>query len=275
MCPLGGPLVGAGGSWLSRGRLVCHCLVIETPSSGLCLVDTGLGLEDLEHPRERLGAAFVAVANPTLDRSQAAVSQLKTLGFRPEDVQHIVLTHMDLDHAGGLSDFAHARVHVMRDELDEAVGQRSVQARGRYKPAQWSHAVQWRAHSPSRGERWFGFDCVRALEGLPEEILMVPLGGHSRGHAAVAVQTPDGWLLHCGDAYFHHGEMEPNGRCPPGLRAFQTVVAHHDALRRANQGRLRDLVRAHGDQARVFCAHDERELRRELARSTSSTRAKP
>jgi glyoxylase-like metal-dependent hydrolase (beta-lactamase superfamily II) len=36
--------------------------------------------------------------------------QVQRLGFDPRDVRHIVLTHLDFDHAGGLDDFPHATV---------------------------------------------------------------------------------------------------------------------------------------------------------------------
>lgn len=262
-CPLGGPLVDSPGSLLSRGHLVCHCLLIETPASGLVLVDTGFGLDDMRDPVRRIGKPYLAINGPKLDPAQAAVSQVRALGFEPSDVKHILLTHLDLDHSGGLPDFPAAKVHLMQDEFD-VVRNPSWLDRGRVRPALWSHGPEWRPHRPSAGERWYGFECVRGLEGLPPEILMVPLSGHSRGHAGIAVQSEGRWLLHCGDAYFHHGEMEPEYRCPAGLRAFQRLLGHNDALRRANLGRLRDLVRVHGREVQVFCAHDATELTRSL-----------
>ncbi len=103
-------------------------------------------------------------------------------------------------------------------------------------------------------------------------MLIVPLEGHTRGHAGVAVKTPDGWLLHAGDAYFHHGELSATPSCPPALRFFQSVMAVDDAKRRANQVRLRELVKEHGGEVRVFSAHDKSELEafRRQARSVSN-----
>ncbi len=254
--------MGVRGSLLQRGTMVCHCLLIETPSSGLVLVDTGFGLADMRDPIGRFGRAFVAISGPRFDPARSAVEQVRARGFSPEDVRHVVLTHLDLDHAGGLADFAHADVHLMTDELEAARNPTHANEKQRYKPIQWSHGPRWRPHRPSEGERWFGFECARDLEGLPPEILLVPLSGHTRGHAGIAVRSPQGWLLHAGDAYFHHGEMEPEPRCPAGLRWFQRLVAVDDALRRANQGRLRDLVRAHGPEVRVLSAHDPVEFDR-------------
>ena len=48
---------------LAAARMVCHCLLIETPREGLILVDTGLGTGDLAN-KQRLGAAFLAVTRP-------------------------------------------------------------------------------------------------------------------------------------------------------------------------------------------------------------------
>jgi glyoxylase-like metal-dependent hydrolase (beta-lactamase superfamily II) len=69
------------------------------------------------------------------------------------------------------------------------------------------------------------------------EILLVPLAGHTHGHAGVAVPDGTGWLLHCGDAYFHHDEVTTPPRCPSGLRAFQNLVQADGKLRRQNQER--------------------------------------
>jgi glyoxylase-like metal-dependent hydrolase (beta-lactamase superfamily II) len=111
------------------------------------------------------------------------------------------------------------------------------------------------------GERWFGFSCVRELVGMPPEILIVPLAGHTLGHCGVAVRAPEGWLLHAGDAYFFRGEMDlAHYYCTPMLRAYQRLMAARNETRLNNQMRLRDLKRAHGREIRLFCAHDAKEL---------------
>ena len=58
------------------------------------------------------------------------------------------------------------------------------------------------------GEPWMGVPAVRQLEGLPTEILALQMSGHSRGRAAIAVDTGHGWLVHAGDAYFHRSVTE-------------------------------------------------------------------
>jgi glyoxylase-like metal-dependent hydrolase (beta-lactamase superfamily II) len=260
--PFGG-LVSGSGPLFARGHMVCHCLLVET-DRGLVLIDSGIGLEDIARPVERLGRTMLSMLGVKLDPEITAARQIERLGFDRRDVRHIVLTHLDLDHAGGLSDFPEAKVHVARTEYDAAVHPTHLRDRQRYRPQQWAHGPDW-ARYDTRGERWNGFECVRDLEGLPPELLLVPLVGHSRGHSAVAVDTGKGWLLHAGDAYFFHGEARPDEPfCPAGLRFFQWFVQAEAEARLWNQQRLRELVRDHAD-VRVFCAHDETELQRSLA----------
>jgi glyoxylase-like metal-dependent hydrolase (beta-lactamase superfamily II) len=255
MRPFNERLVHGAGSWLARARMVCHCLLIET-DRGLVLVDSGLGLEDCAHP-ERIGKAFVRVVQPRLDPAETAARQIETLGFSRRDVRHVVLTHLDLDHAGGLADFPEATIHVYRAEHAAAMHPTGLEHE-RYRPAQWAHGPRWQLHDDD-GERFEGLSAVRAI--VEPEVLLVPLHGHSRGHAAVAVAVDDGWLMHCGDAYFSRHEMEPEPRCPPGLAFFQRIVAVDDELRRENQRRLRELVAA-APHVTAFSAHDDVELDR-------------
>ena len=86
---------------------------------------------------------------------------------------------------------------------------------------------------------------------------MIPLPGHTHGHAGVAVDTADGWLLHAGDAYFYRGEVRRAKReCTPGLRSYQTMMEVDRDKRMANQERVRRLSVDHKDEVRVICAHD-------------------
>lgn len=105
---------------------------------------------------------------------------------------------------------------------------------------------------------------MRDLEGLPPEILMVPLPGHTWGHAGVAVRRDDGrWLLHAGDAYFHRGEMrEAKRRCTPGLRAYQRLMEVDATSRMTNRERLREVSIERRDEVTVTCTHDPVELQR-------------
>ncbi len=263
-CPHGRRLINGDGGLLERASVVCHCLAIEA-GDGLVLADTGFGMEDARNPRQ-LGAAFRLLMEPRPEIGTTALKQIEALGFAAGDVKHIVTTHLDLDHAGGLPDFPEAEVHVFAPELQAAL-RPTLRERTRYiGGAHWKHKPRWVEH-PAGGDEWFGFSSIRILPGLSTEVLLVPLVGHSRGHTGVAVKTGEGWLLHCGDAYFSHGEIATPPSCPPVLRLFQALMASDGAARRSNQERLRELARTHGDEVKLFCAHDPRELELAQARA--------
>ncbi len=78
------------------------------------------GSDDIANP-PRLGRKWVRQTTPRLDPAETAVQQVKALGYSPDDVRHLLLTHLDRDHAGGIPDFPNAKVHVHRRELDMAV----------------------------------------------------------------------------------------------------------------------------------------------------------
>ena len=155
LCPYGGRWFGGEGGPFSSISLVCHCLLLET-RDGLTLVDTGFGTDDVRQAKQRLGGQFVMGMRPALDASECAVHQIERLGFQREDVRHVVLTHLDLDHAGGLPDFPQATVHVHAKEHAAALEPRGFFERRRYRAVHWAHAPRWRLYDAEEGERWFG-----------------------------------------------------------------------------------------------------------------------
>lgn len=243
-------------------ELVCHCLLLELPDR-LVLVDAGYGSEDVRNPRARLGLVLPRLFRAALRLEETAYAQVQKLGFDPHDVRDIVLTHHDIDHVGGISDFPWAKVHVTRREHQGFMGDGTLAECLRYRLAHWARDADHAPHSPS-GERWFGFECVRDMPGLPPELLLVPLPGHTPGHAGVAVRKTEGWLLHCGDAYFHHGQLADPPHCPRSLKLFQLGGLDNDE-RRHNLERLRALVRDHPDEVSPFCAHDRTEFLKQLS----------
>ncbi|MDH0685028.1 MBL fold metallo-hydrolase [Achromobacter animicus] len=270
-CPAGGRLMdGRSPPWAWRGRLCCHCVLLELDSGGLALVDTGLGTRDVRDPRSRLSAFFLALVKPEWRESMTARCQIEALGFSAEDVRHIVLTHLDFDHAGGLDDFPNAIVHMMQREADVALLQESWMDRQRFRPQQWSSRPRWRFYEAGDGEPWYGFARARPLDGLPPEIALVPLSGHTFGHAGVAMRGLDRWLLLAGDAYFHVDEMSlERPGCPVGLRFYQWMLEHDRAARLDNQRRLRELIRSNGDSVLVFSGHDTLEFERLAGRRSA------
>jgi len=120
MRPASRRLVNGTGGLFEPGLLVCHCLLVET-EQGLVLIDSGIGSADIRNPVAGLGEQWLRRTRPRLELDETAVRQVSRLGYRPEDVRHVVLTHLHRDHAGGISDFPWATVHVFASEHEAAL----------------------------------------------------------------------------------------------------------------------------------------------------------
>lgn len=239
-----------------RLHLVTHVLLCEL-EHGLLLVDVGFGQADIEQPRARLGRS-ASSAGAALLSAETALVQINQLGFSAEDVTDVVATHLDYDHIGGLSDFPDARLHVTAVELDEAHSPTSKTRAGqaRYRRAHISEiesVTQYNAFDSN----------ILGLSGTPvddsERVFIVPLPGHTAGHAAVAVRDPArGWLLHAGDAFMHRLAIRPdnyqNTFTGRAVGLIERLMASDGAKVQANHRTLREVA---SSGARVFCSHDQ------------------
>jgi len=251
LCPCGGKLPKS----IFPSELVCHCLMIES-EQGLILIDSGLGKKDIENPK-RLGL-ISSILGIKKDLKLSAIDQIKNLGFSKNDVRHIIPTHLDLDHAGGINDFPNAIVHTSKSEYSSALFPKSINEKTRYRQSNWNENTKWQIYddkAKSYGEKWFGFNSVREVEGLPSDILLIPLPGHSKGHFGIAIQNNEGWLLHAGDSYFNTNEISLNRKPLLGLSIFQRLI--HQSYKNAinNQQQLIRLKNSES-KVKIICSHD-------------------
>lgn len=230
--------------------VICRCLLLQQGEQ-LALVDAGIGLHDVRNPARRLGQPLIDMAGFQFNESDTAVRRIEAIGLSPAAVRHIVLTHGDPDHVGGLADFPTAQVHISEEErLEIASGH------GRYLSSHFEHGPSWKTYKSST-RRWFGLE-ARAVEiGFSSEVLLVPLFGHTLGHCGVAVQQEDRWLFHIGDAYYLRAELTTDDH-PVSQIAAQRAA--DDAQRRHSLEHLRRLARDHKEQIDMIGYHDFTEL---------------
>lgn len=262
MQPYGGAMFDGRTPGLAPATLSCHCLLLEM-RAGVVLIDTGTVSANPTRAARALSPFFRTVDRVRLNPSEAAVAQLRTLGHQPSDVRHVVMTHLDFDHAAGLVDFPDATVHLSALEADAARTREGFIAANRYRPAQWGRPAPrgqeggWRTYA-TFAQDWFGLPATE-LDGLGPDILLVPLPGHTRGHCGVAVRTSDGWMLHAGDAIFHHRELSASPATPTAARAYQWLMQTSQRERRRSLAQLRAIRAAH-PALPIICTHDPSQL---------------
>ncbi len=257
--PGGVSLIGTGGL-LQRAQGVIHCILAES-DDGLLLVDSGIGSRDCLSPARSI-RWMLAFGGYPFDVNETAIEHVKRLGYEPEDVRHIALTHFHFDHAGGLPDFPHANVHIYEKEYEAITHPMDMYERYPYRSEHWAHGPQWVVHE-LKGNQWFGFDRTPLVDLGSIAFTFVPLTGHTRGHSAVALRSQDGWVLHCGDAYTFHGEVDPvSPRKAPYSRSIRHLINLNRAFRYigVHSHRLRALIAEHESEVVLTCSHDPHEF---------------
>jgi glyoxylase-like metal-dependent hydrolase (beta-lactamase superfamily II) len=222
-------------------------------------VDSGFSSLDVQDPR-RVSPIFHFVFRPPWKPEETALAGVHALGLNPKDIRHIVFTHLDYDHANGLADFPWTTAHAYDLELQAARSGPTLRDRLRYNRTQLRMHECWESYSGEGGDRWYGFQGIRPIKGLDNDVAFIPLLGHSAGHSGVAVRTAQGWLLHAGDAYMQVAELQPTPEGPAHTGLFQTIMRNDGKALQGSLARLSELHRDHGNEVQIFCSHDETEF---------------
>lgn len=223
---------------------VTYVLLVET-NQGWLLVDSGFGTQDFLHPSFFM-KWFLKLLRVPNDPSFCVVNQISKYGLKTEDINHIVLTHLHLDHAGGLPDFPNAQVHLDRKEWDAAKKRKGLLGLA-CLPYHWAHQPNWQLYE-NADTNWFGFPAIR-LNGITPEILLIPTPGHTLGHCMVVIKTDQGWLLNCGDACYPFYLSESEQYISPPQKLVQLILGNH-------QPKIADLLKKHGDEIEILTSHD-------------------
>ena len=169
---------------------------------------------------------------------------LKLIGLDAASIEDVVITHMHYDHAGTVSDFANARLHLQEQEL-RWVTSSEMFARG----ARGSFEVD---------------DVVNIVHGLYDERLKLhdgdweiapgisvhKIGGHTPGIQVVRVNTERGWVVLASDTTHYYENMETG-------RPFATTYDAAQVL--AGFGMLRELA---ASEKHIVPGHDPLVVRR-------------
>jgi N-acyl homoserine lactone hydrolase len=123
----------------------------------------------------------------------------------------VVMTHLHVDHASGISEFPAATFLVSRAEWDAATTQGRMHG---YYTRQFDHAFDYRLLDfDATGERgpgsFSGF--ARSFDIFGDgSVRAVYTPGHTLGHMSVVVRTAGGEVLVAGDAIYLRRNLDEN-----------------------------------------------------------------
>jgi glyoxylase-like metal-dependent hydrolase (beta-lactamase superfamily II) len=160
------------------------------------------------------------------------VDNLKAAGYQPEQVSHVLLTHLHPDHVNGLVSadgralFSNAQIHVAKAEadfwLDAAIAAKAP------KDAQPFFAMAKKAMSPYQAKG--SLKLFAGVSPLLAGVTPVPLPGHTPGHTGFLLESKGMKLLIWGDILHNYASQLAD----PGIAIeFDTDTKAAVATRRA------------------------------------------
>ncbi len=202
-----------------------YAWAIEHPE-GVIVVDTGAAahLKSLPrwHPYFRFAVRF------DIEPEQEAGLQLRRLGIGARDVKIVVLTHMHIDHDGGLAHFPHSRILASAGEIARASGV-SGAILG-YLPKRWPN---WFAPEPLAWQpAAYGPFASSARISAAGDVVAVPTAGHTPNHLSVIVCDGDHEIVLAGDTSYLESTM---------LRDTVDGVSPDEAMAAATLARIREF----------------------------------
>lgn len=184
-----------------RDRLPIVAFLVEHPTVGPLLVDTGFHAGVAADPAQALGrAGGLVFKDLQMEAEQAVPGQLRRRGSDPADVRLVVMTHLHSDHASGISQFPQATFLVSDKEWDAASN--AGQTAGYFK-RQFDHAFDWRLLD-FEGEQADSFATFgRSFDVFGDgSVRLAFTPGHTAGHLSVILRLKDREALVAGDAIY-------------------------------------------------------------------------
>jgi N-acyl homoserine lactone hydrolase len=220
-------------------------------SEGVIVVDTGAGahLKSLPrwHPYFQLAVRF------EIEPEQEVGPQLRSLGIGARDVRTVVLTHLHIDHDGGLAHFPHSRIFADSGELARAAGIHGALLG--YLPHRWPswfdpRPLVWQPSS-------YGPFAQSARLTSAGDVIAVPTPGHTPNHLSVIVRDGEEQIMLTGDTSYLESTM---------LRGAVDGVGPDEAVAKATLADIHALCAA---RPTIYLpTHDSRSAERLAGRRT-------
>jgi glyoxylase-like metal-dependent hydrolase (beta-lactamase superfamily II) len=176
-------------------KIAAWPLLIKTPDRNI-LIETGIG-NKLTDKQKR---------NFRVSEEWWLLDDLSDLGLGREDIDIVILTHYDFDHAGG----------VVIQENDGSLSVTFPRARHIIQQSEWEDVLNPNMRSkntfwPVNNELMRGSDLLELIDGDMEPvdgIKLIRTGGHNRGHQIVRLESGGQVAWHLGDLMILHAHFK-------------------------------------------------------------------
>jgi N-acyl homoserine lactone hydrolase len=139
--------------------------------NGLALFDTGMRLDNWPPQYRQDGDQ-----RP----DQMIDVQLAALGYKPDDVKYVIMSHLHLDHAGGMPFFPKSTFIVRKSEL-----------RAAWWPERFQVHYIFDDYKDTRNFNYLELDNTEAFDVFQDgSVICVDTKGHSQGHQSLVVNLP-------------------------------------------------------------------------------------
>jgi N-acyl homoserine lactone hydrolase len=163
--------------------------LIEHPQ-GLVLIDTGWDEAIRKDARGYEGFANYFASPGKLPEGEGIADQLAGLGYSIDDINAVLMTHLDIDHAGGLQMVKNVpEIYCSQKEWDAA-----QKSNPRYLKRLWN-GISMKTFEDQ-------------LDLYDHTITSIAMPGHSAGMTAYRIGTEDNYLLIAGDAGYGRPSYE-------------------------------------------------------------------
>ncbi|HYB98296.1 MAG TPA: MBL fold metallo-hydrolase [Candidatus Limnocylindrales bacterium] len=189
--------VWAGGSWTARIDMGAWAFVIEHPSRGLVVFDTGMAERAHEEPERYVGWLGARLRMLDVPERAGLSTQMRDAGLDPGNVGTVVLSHLHFDHTGDIDAFTNARVVVSRAEKEWA--EAGVRATDFVDAEVLDGLARWSVVDYGTEQSLGTFIGAHDLFG-DGSIFLIDLSGHTPGSQGMLVRTPEAPVLLTGDA---------------------------------------------------------------------------
>ena len=235
-------LLGSRKGWV---WIPVPAFLVEHPSAGPVLIDTGMHPSVADDPKENLGTFGARTYELRMSADQGVRELVKARGVDPDAIKTVVMTHLHLDHASGVSEFPAATFVV--DTQEWASASTSGVMKG-YHHNHFDRDYDWRLVDYDGDDVSAHETFGRSLDLFGDgSIRLLSTPGHAVGHQSVLLRLSGGEALLTGDAAYTTAGLEA-GTMP-------LMIADEHRYKRSQQ-ELRGYLEHTSDVQVVITGHD-------------------